>query len=731
MRTRAGGAISVPRRRAPTAAGRSLARGRNCRRRLAPTCRRRGEDAGTSRAPRAGSRMSHLSTHLEENLRALAARHPRLAAEIAAAAPLASPPEPTPAGDPTLTVDGVVLHSRHDPRREAARWAEAQRERLGERTDATAVVLGLGLGYHLEALAAAWQGSIVVVELDRTLWRTALAARDLRAGDGGDPVLHAAPGRARRGRAGLHAVSRDRRPRRGRGGEARPRARPRAGAARRRGPRRDRPPRCAPRLLVRRGPPAPHLLAERHRGVRLLLCHPAGRLPGGGRAGLGGTGRVPAVCRRPGRAPPARAHGRRARGARRAAGLRRRRLPQPPDRLPPAPRPRAQDLGDRVGGGRPGRGRRTTRRRAHLHRGRGAHLQRHARQPEPPLLDVRRRRRPARRLREPAHLRARRRGCVPAGRPARAPAAAPSPRPGGGHVHRRRRAARPRAPLPGPPRGARLARGRGPLARARRAHLPPPHAAPARDRRGARPRAARVAAARGDGGRRRGARRRHAARGPPAAARAGDALHALRRRAGPAAPHRRSLGPRGDPALPPPVRRALRAGAARMRKILVVNLTRFGDLLQTSPTIVGLRENHPDAELVALVERNFADVARGLPAVDRVWELDLDRLGHMLIGETGDGLRAAYRVVDETVQALRDERFDLALNYSSSKMSAVLLRLIGAPDTRGWTMSADGHRLIAHPWSRLFAASCLTRRQAPVHLVDYYQRVAGVAAGPH
>ena len=125
--------------------------------------------------------MSHLSTHLEENLRALAARHPRLAAEIAAAAPLPSLPEPTPAGDPTLTADGVLLHSRHDPRREAARWAEAQRERLGERVDATAVVLGLGLGYHLEALAAAWPGPIVVVELDRALWRTALAARDLRA----------------------------------------------------------------------------------------------------------------------------------------------------------------------------------------------------------------------------------------------------------------------------------------------------------------------------------------------------------------------------------------------------------------------------------------------------------------------------------------------------------------------------------------------------------------------
>src|SRR5207244_8971124 len=264
----------------------------------------------------------------------------------------------------------------------------------------------------------------------------------------------------------------------------------------------------------------------------------------------------------------------------------------------------------------------------------------------------------------------------------------------------------PRGPgPPGPPRRPRLPRRRGPRPRARRAHLSPSHAKPPRDRRRARPRAARRPASRGDHRRRRGAGGRYAARRRAPPARARGALHARRRRPGAARPERRPVRSRGDPPLPPPVRRALRAGAARVKKILVVNLTRFGDLLQTSPTIVGLREQHPGAEIVVLVERNFADVARGLPAVDRVWELDLDGLGRQLLGQTGDGLRAAYGVVDDTVRALRAEHFDLALNYSSSKMSAVLLKLIGAPDTRGWTMSADGHRLISHSWARLFAAT--------------------------
>ncbi|HLK11875.1 MAG TPA: glycosyltransferase family 9 protein [Candidatus Binatia bacterium] len=164
-------------------------------------------------------------------------------------------------------------------------------------------------------------------------------------------------------------------------------------------------------------------------------------------------------------------------------------------------------------------------------------------------------------------------------------------------------------------------------------------------------------------------------------------------------------------------------------RILIVNLTRFGDLLQTSPTIVGLKAQHPAAHVTVLVERNFADVCRGIPAIDRVWEIDLDRLGRLLLGAEG-GLRQAYHEIEELVAALRAERFDLALNYSSSRMSAVLLGLIGVEPTRGWTMTADGYRLIAGRWSRLFSAACLNRRQAPFNLVDYYKRAAGVTGGP-
>jgi spore maturation protein CgeB len=123
-----------------------------------------------------------VSDLLEANLRVLRARDPARAAAIVAASDAAPALalEMTPEGQPTLSAAGVLLHSRHAPVREAASWATRQLERCERGSAETAVVLGFGLGYHLEWLAPAWPGRIVVVEPDDAVLRAAFTARDLR-----------------------------------------------------------------------------------------------------------------------------------------------------------------------------------------------------------------------------------------------------------------------------------------------------------------------------------------------------------------------------------------------------------------------------------------------------------------------------------------------------------------------------------------------------------------------
>ena len=165
-----------------------------------------------------------------------------------------------------------------------------------------------------------------------------------------------------------------------------------------------------------------------------------------------------------------------------------------------------------------------------------------------------------------------------------------------------------------------------------------------------------------------------------------------------------------------------------VERILVLNLTRFGDLIQTSPTIEALRDRYPGASVTLLVDRNFAAVAHEIPGVTEVRTTDLDAIGHALM-RGPEGVLEAFGLVRDWVRELKALRFDLALNYSSSRMSAILMGMLGVPDVRGWTATPDGQRLIRHRWSRLFATMCLHRRWAPWNLVDYYRLIAGDSPG--
>ena len=123
--------------------------------------------------------MSQSLSRLEENLRVLAEKHPEAAAaleeepgEDAGLKVLESP-----GGAPSMMLDGVYLHGRHDPRRDAAAQVRHEID-----ASCTAIIgIGFGLGYGVEEARRAFPSvPLLVVEPDARLFRTALAARDLR-----------------------------------------------------------------------------------------------------------------------------------------------------------------------------------------------------------------------------------------------------------------------------------------------------------------------------------------------------------------------------------------------------------------------------------------------------------------------------------------------------------------------------------------------------------------------
>ena len=165
--------------------------------------------------------------------------------------------------------------------------------------------------------------------------------------------------------------------------------------------------------------------------------------------------------------------------------------------------------------------------------------------------------------------------------------------------------------------------------------------------------------------------------------------------------------------------------------VLLVNITRLGDMLQATPTITGLKMENPDCRITVIVEKQFDEVCKYIPDIDELLALDLGMTVRCLSRES-EGIIDAYEYVDEFVRDLRSRNFDYCLNMSSSAYTALLLNTIGISRSGGWTSDSEGYRIIESDWARLFATSVFhqNRRYNSLNLVDVFRCSADVEQHP-
>ena len=162
-----------------------------------------------------------------------------------------------------------------------------------------------------------------------------------------------------------------------------------------------------------------------------------------------------------------------------------------------------------------------------------------------------------------------------------------------------------------------------------------------------------------------------------------------------------------------------------MKEILIINLTRMGDLLQTTPLMAGLKAKHPDSNITLLVRSDFSEVCKGIPYIDDLIKFDIKGYCKTL-KEGSNGLIGNYKVLDSLVNNINQKEYDLAVNITHSRISAILVSLLKAKEVRGFTINPEGHRVIRHPWVRYFFNVIPNRDYNPFHIVDMYLKVGEV-----
>ncbi|VAX29995.1 hypothetical protein MNBD_NITROSPIRAE03-722 [hydrothermal vent metagenome] len=163
-----------------------------------------------------------------------------------------------------------------------------------------------------------------------------------------------------------------------------------------------------------------------------------------------------------------------------------------------------------------------------------------------------------------------------------------------------------------------------------------------------------------------------------------------------------------------------------MEDVLIVNLTRMGDLIQTTPVMAGLKDRYPGIRITLLVNSVFSEICRYIPHVDRVFVIDIN---NVLQGLKRRDPVGTFRYLEDMLCKINDTLYDLVINFTHSPPSAVLTSLFRTKEVRGLSMDKEGFTIKRHPWIRYFFNVIPGRDYNPFHLCDIYLKAGGVSPG--
>ena len=163
-----------------------------------------------------------------------------------------------------------------------------------------------------------------------------------------------------------------------------------------------------------------------------------------------------------------------------------------------------------------------------------------------------------------------------------------------------------------------------------------------------------------------------------------------------------------------------------MKRILVLQNQRIGDLLQTTTLLAGLREKYAPCHITLLMNRMRADLNLG-DLVDEVIQFDQNGM-FGLLGDPGSSIIHKYDEVRRFLDPFRKRPFDLVIDVPVDTHMHLIASIVEqAGETRGVLLSPARNWRYTHPEVMLLYTIGLCREVNRFNLVDLQNLLAGVA----
>ncbi len=160
-----------------------------------------------------------------------------------------------------------------------------------------------------------------------------------------------------------------------------------------------------------------------------------------------------------------------------------------------------------------------------------------------------------------------------------------------------------------------------------------------------------------------------------------------------------------------------------MKRILILLPNNLGDVIMAIPVLYGLKRDDPQCHISFFVEDGFEGGLENLPVCDRLYRFHRKKYREYA---TVSSWRKGVEELLGASNILRNEKFDLVINYAQHPYLSAFSSLIQGTISLGAIMRRDGCRAVDDLWSQYLYAIPFARKFNRLHATDVYKRIAGI-----
>lgn len=162
---------------------------------------------------------------------------------------------------------------------------------------------------------------------------------------------------------------------------------------------------------------------------------------------------------------------------------------------------------------------------------------------------------------------------------------------------------------------------------------------------------------------------------------------------------------------------------SKPNNILIILPNNLGDIIMTTPALEGLRRKYPDSHITFFVEEGFEGGIVNNPHIDVLFYFKRKVIRDSF--HRGDWKRGSGEFAG-VIELLRENEFDLLINFSQLTYVYNLIPLINAHTVIGCRFLREGNDSLEGEWTHYLYAIPFARRYNLFHVSDVYRRMAGV-----